>query len=260
VTQPVVTAQSVAWPTDRGFLYVADANVPQVRFRLETHDEIIVQPGYRAPFIFSGSLDGYLYAVHEITGAQQWKFSVGDPIVVAPAAIEDHVFVCSQAPRMHCISAEEGTELWRAAQVERFIAASPDRVYGMDRWSNLYILDRTNGEMLGRIDFRGSTVPLVNQETDRLYLASPTGLIQCLHESALTEPILYQPPPPPENLDAEGAAGAPSTQPGAAAPAQPDVAPPATDDPFAPAADAAPATDDPFATPDATSDDDPFNF
>lgn len=238
VTQPVVSDQSVFWPTDRGFLYVADANNPHMRFRLETQDEIIVPPGYRRPMIFVGSLDGYVYAVHEVSGIQQWKFSTGDPIVVPPAGIEDQVFACSQAPRMHCLSAEDGTELWRAAQVERFVAASPERVYGMDRWSNLYILERASGVLLGRISFRGSTVPLVNQETDRLYLATPTGLIQCLHETGLEEPIHYEPPPLPENLDEGETGGA-----GATAPETPpegaDATEPETEDPFAPA-------DDPF--------------
>lgn len=256
VTQPVTSERSVFWPTDRGHLYVADANSPAVRFRLETHDEIIAKPGYRRPMIYTGSLDGYIYAVHEMTGAQEWRFSVGNPIVVSPAAVEDHVFVCSQAPRMHCLSAEDGTELWNAPHVERFVAASPDRVYGMDRWSHLYILDRATGELLGRINFRNATVPLVNEETDRLYLATPTGLIQCLHESAIAEPIYYRPPPLPENLDA-----AAETQPDAAAAAPPDAAAaPATDDPFAGGTTQPPAEDDPFATPDDAADDDPFNF
>lgn len=248
VTQPVVTDQSVIWPTDRGYLYVATANDPQMRFRLETHDEITTKPGYRRPLIFVGSLDGYVYAVDENTGRQQWRFSTGDPIVVTPAGIEDHVFVCSQAPTMHCLSAEDGSELWQAPHVERFVAASPERVYGMDRWSNLYILDRASGTLLGRINFRGATVPLVNQETDRLYLASPTGLIQCLHETGLEEPIRYAPPPLPENLDAADAAAGAGT-PAATGEAQPETAEPATDGPFAT------PDDDPFAT----SDDDPFD-
>jgi outer membrane protein assembly factor BamB len=228
LTQPGVSDESIFWPTDRGFLYVAMAPKPQMRFRLETQDEIIATPGYRKPFIFVGSLDGYVYAVHETTGAQAWKHSVGDDVPVAPAAIEDHVFVCSQAPRMHCLSAADGEELWQAARVERFVAASPERVYGMDRWSNLYILDRASGAQRARISFRGSTMPLVNQQTDRLYLASPLGLVQCLHEIGIDEPIRYIAPPLPENLDEAAAPGAatldaatpeapPATQPDAGA-------------------------------------------
>jgi outer membrane protein assembly factor BamB len=257
VTQPVASDDSVFWPTDRGHLYVASAQNPQMRFRLETHDEIVAQPGYRKPIIFVGSLDGYVYAVDEISGVQQWKFSVGDPIAVSPAAIENHVFVCSQAPRIYCLSIEGGNELWRAANVDRFVAASPDRVYGMDPWSNLYILDRASGTQLGRIEFRGSTIPLVNQATDRLYLASPTGLVQCLHEIGIEEPIRYEPPPLPENLDEAGAEGTPGSADATAPtpPAQPPVPGGAADDPFGGAAD-----DNPFGADPATAEDaGPFN-
>jgi hypothetical protein len=248
LTQPGVSAESVFWPTDRGYLYVAMTGPsPQMRFRLETQDEIIATPGYRTPFIFVGGLDGYVYAVHEITGAQEWKQSLGDPIAVSPAAIEDHVFVCSQTPRMVCLAAKDGSELWRAGQVERFVAASPERVYGMDRWSNLYILDRASGALRGRISFHGSTMPLVNQETDRLFLASPLGLVQCLHEIGIDEPIRYIAPPLPENLDEKPAPGAeaPAGEAPAATPAEPGAA---EDDPFGvgPADDA--ANDDPFGS------------
>lgn len=238
ITQPGVSAESVFWPTDRGYLYVASADNPQMRYRLETQDEIVAAPGYRMPSIFVGSLDGYVYAVHETTGEQQWRHSVGEAIPVSPAAIENHAFVCSQAPRMHCLSTDDGEELWHADHVERFVAASPDRVYGMDRWSNLYILDRASGALLGRISFRGSTMPLVNQETDRLYLASPTGLVQCLHEIGLDEPIRYIAPPLPENLDEAATPDGKATD--TAAPAQTDT--PVPDDPFG----TGPGDDNPF--------------
>jgi hypothetical protein len=209
-----------------------------MRFRLETKDEIMAAPAYRRPYIFVGSLDGYVYAVHETTGAQEWRHSVGEAVSVSPAAIENQVFVCSQAPRMHCLSTDDGAEAWQADLIERFVAASPDRVYGMDRWSNLYILDRASGTLRGRISFHGSTMPLVNQETDRLYLASPLGLVQCLHEIGIEEPIRYVAPPLPENLDNAEAPGADAT--GAAPSDQADT----------------PAGDDPFGTVPA---DDPFN-
>jgi hypothetical protein len=96
-------------------------------------------------------------------------------------------------------------------------------------------------------------MPLVNQETDRLYLASPTGLVQCLHEIALEEPVRYVAPPLPDNLDAaapaEGEAPADATTPEVpATPPETEPQPPIDDDPFgtAPADDAADADEDPF--------------
>ena len=40
----------------------------------------------------------------------------------------------------------------------------------------------------------------INTETDRLFLATRTGLIQCLHESGLPEPIVHHARPNPAEL------------------------------------------------------------
>ena len=37
----------------------------------------------------------------------------------------------------------------------------------------------------------GSTIKLINSDTDRIYLGTETGLIQCLHEMELTEPLVH---------------------------------------------------------------------
>jgi hypothetical protein len=134
---------------------------------------------------------------------------------------------------MHCLSTENGEQLWQAGRVERFVAASPERVYGMDRWSNMYILDRATGALRARVSSRGSTMPLVNQQTDRLYLASPTGLVQCLHEIGIEEPIQYIAPPLPEKLD-EAATPEGATPEATAAPTAPPTEPEAVvgEDPF----------------------------
>jgi len=199
--QPGVSKESVFWATDRGYLYVASADDPQMRFRLETHAEIVSKPAFKEPLIFAGSRDGYVYAVDEISGVQQWKYSTGEAVSVSPAAIEDHLFVCSEAPRMHCLMAAAGTSVWSAAGIERFVAASPTRVYGVDRFQNVHILDRASGSEIGQLAARGADLPLVNQQTDRLYLVASTGLIQCLHETAIPQSIRYEAPPLPDRLD-----------------------------------------------------------
>ena len=69
MVQPVVSANSVAWPTDKGQLYVGMANDFGVRFRMEASDAITSSPAFLAPDkIFVTSLDGYIYCVERIAG------------------------------------------------------------------------------------------------------------------------------------------------------------------------------------------------
>ena len=44
LTQPVISEGNLAWTTDKGYFYVAQADPPLVRFRVEAHAEISARP------------------------------------------------------------------------------------------------------------------------------------------------------------------------------------------------------------------------
>ncbi len=188
---PTATRDSVAWPTARGFLYVSRGQDPGVRFRLESGGEINVPAAAVSPHFFTVTDDGFVYAVHEINGARRWQVSIGDPVLEPIAAIRNRLFVCSTAPHMHCLDTDKGETVWKAREIQRFVAASPDFVYGMGRLGDLRVLDAASGDEVGRLKPRGATLPVINLSSDRIFLASPTGLIQCLHEVDRPDPIYY---------------------------------------------------------------------
>lgn len=260
--RPRSSDDSVFWPTDKGLLYVSRAAPPEVRFRVEMKDEIASAPGYSKPYIYSASLDGYVVAVHELSGNQAWRFSTGDPIYKAPVAIKDEVFVCPDQGGMFCIDATTGKEKWWVPKASMFLAASPDRVYATDELARLFILDHKTGSRIATVPIPEMSLLFSNDQTDRLYLGSRTGVLQCLHDLGQDTPIEYiqrtgedQPAEPIEQEGLEAAA------PKEAAPAAGNPfggAAPADDDPFggaAPAPAPAPADDDPFGG----GGDDPFN-
>ena len=117
LVQPVVTADSLAWTTEQGYLYFLSLETPErlaVNFRLDTKDKIESRPGYWTPFLYSVSLDGYVYAVHEETGRIHWKFSTAEQISTAPIAVNGKVYVCIQSGGMYCLNGESGQEEWFA--------------------------------------------------------------------------------------------------------------------------------------------------
>jgi hypothetical protein len=278
LVQPLVTRETqgeefVAWPTDRGYLNIGRMGAGRadrfaVKYRLETDAGIAARPAYLPPdpniaddsgIIYGASRDGFVHAIRERDGQPLWRFSAGEPILQPVVVIDDRLYVATQLGGMYCLSAQTGSENWWTPQISQFVAASQQRVYAADKIGRIATLDAKTGARLDVIPAEHLPIRLLNTETDRLYLATRTGLIQCLHELEQSEPIRHgqarkkmakekpptaeqegigEPGPPPEPDAEEG------DQPGGGedpfAPGKPPLGPPgggndggADEDPFA---------------------------
>ena len=179
---PLVTPESIVWTTDAGYLYVGGSDKLGMRYRLETGAEIVAPPSYHQPFVFVASLEGEVFAMHEMSGSQRWKYSSGFPVTRAPAGVGDRVFVTSDEPALHCINATSGIGMWEAPHVKQFAAASKDRVYGVNDLGEFVVLNAATGATLAKIRADRPIHALVNDQTDRVYLVSEDGMVECLHE------------------------------------------------------------------------------
>src|SRR4051794_25344371 len=255
---PLITPESVVWTTDAGYLYVGNSNEPSMRFRLETGSDIVAQPGYRKPYVYLASMNGNLFAMNELTGSRLWKYSAGFPIMRAPAAVGDRVFVTSSEPALHCVDATSGNGIWESPHVVQFAAISKDHVYGVDDLEAFVVLNAANGATLARIASDQPIHTLVNDQTDRVYLVSDDGMVECLHEMSLKAPIRHLPkhvePHPKQKPGVSPKPSAPASKPAEKSnQAQPKVKPagpaaiPKSDQDTAPAKKgAAGAETDPF--------------
>ena len=270
MVQPLVTRQNadeefVAWPTDRGYLFVARINRKRetafsILYQLTTDAGIAARPSYLphnpdvvgdAGVIFIPSRDGFVHALNDKEGSAMWRFATGEPILERVAVLGKRVYVTTQPGGMYCLDSKTGADLWggEAPQVIQFIAASKDRIYTADRLGRMLVIDSETGARIDVIDISSHPIRLMNMQTDRIYLANETGLVQCLHEIEQVEPIDYLQPLEPVAPAAEEdkAAAQPAVQPAqpAVQPGQPaDTAPAKPEDPFG--SKKSPASDDPF--------------
>jgi outer membrane protein assembly factor BamB len=189
--QPTVTPLSITWPTSEGHLYISRANEPAVRFRLEMRDAIVAPPTYKAPIVFAASRSGYVYAMHELSGAIRWRFATGAPINERPVAIGDVLYVCPEHGGMYCLTLDIGKQLWWTPRATRFVAASENRVYALDESGSLLVLEGKTGAHLDRLPLPRTTLAVVNDQTDRIYLGSAAGLIQSFHEIGRRYPLVH---------------------------------------------------------------------
>lgn len=199
LSQPAVSALSVAWSTDEGYLYVANANGEGVRYHMRASGPVLASPSFAQPDrVYVTSLDGYLYCVQERRGNLLWRFSTGEPIHHPPVALGDLVLAITRSGKMYALDGSTAVERWVASGIQSYLVGSERRLYCQGQQGQLVVLDRETGERVGAIDARGCDLPIVNQQTDRVLLASKSGLVQCLHEADRPWPqVHYRLPPPP---------------------------------------------------------------
>lgn len=208
IFQPLVTPRSIAWTTDRGHMYVGHSDKSGIRFRLDTNDVIASSPAFLAPNqIVATSTDGFCYCVHELKGDLLWRFSTGQPITEAPVPIvvDDAVYVVTDENVMFKVNSKlrddrvhqsgdkilPGEHIWAKGGIYSFLGASDERVYCVGAAGRLTILDAKTGGRIGVLPFEGLDLKLRNIQTDRMFVGSKTGLIQCLHEAGNRYPIIH---------------------------------------------------------------------
>lgn len=190
--EPTVTGEVVSWPSDRGFLYVSQANQPRVLYRVETGGEIVAPPAELEPYLYVTSRDGYIYCVNELSGTEAWKWSTGYPIIAKPAAVAATTYVASEEPALHALHYKTGQLKWMAPGLKQFVAEGKTNVYGLDRLNRLVIVEKETGGILGSLWAGEDSQALVNDQSDRIFLVSRSGLVQCFHESQSPEPTYYR--------------------------------------------------------------------
>ena len=214
LVNPTATSHGVVWSSDEGNLYLAQTSKPVVRYRVETPTEFLAPAAYRGDMIYVISVLGDMYAVDEQNGSRRWKYATGYPTDRAPAVVGDLVFVTSEQPALHCVDADKGFGHWEAEGVAQFAAASDKYVYGVDPYENIIVLDIATGNRVGSIPTGGSCTALVNQQTDRLYLLSDTGSVQCMHEVGRSEPLYHESKPAAAVEEPKPASGGPESSEG----------------------------------------------
>jgi outer membrane protein assembly factor BamB len=192
VLPPVVSSSSVAWTTEAGNLYVALAHAPGLRFRMKATDALNSSAAFLAPDkVFINSIDGYIYCIGESKGNILWRFSTGEPIAHTPITLGNSVYTISERGNLFAIDVETASERWVAGGIADYLAGNDKRLYCLDVRGNLAILDTATGTRVGSVPSVPADMPFLNSQTDRIFLVSSTGLLQCLHEVNRPWPVVH---------------------------------------------------------------------
>ncbi len=192
VDAPVTRGRkSVAWATNKGYVYISRLNQLNVIGRFETGKSITAPITYWPPLFYVASQDGYVYALDEVKGTAMWKFSLGEVIREQAIAAGDSVYAIPETGGLLALTANTGLEKWFVPLIEKLLAVSPRRLYAVDAQQRLAVLDKASGAPVTTMRLDGLNFFFSNLENDRIYLGTDTGLIQCLHEMDLKHPAVH---------------------------------------------------------------------
>ena len=220
-SQPLLSRELV-FVVSPGGSAVAVPKVPQEDtpigevYRFATTSTLDAPPGQFLDVAYIGTNDYNLFALNISTGRLDWRFPTGGAVSRRPVALQTDVYVTSEGNGMARLDRATGEALWRVPRgtqvlgaracgvagpgpagiqvlesnpdADRFLAANPKFVYAADRSGRLLVLDRARGHKLSGYDTHFFHVPVINEVTDRIYLAANSGLIVCLHDKDYATP------------------------------------------------------------------------
>ncbi len=223
---PVLYRNLLAAADVNGIFFILDKATHQKRFSVAIGSELAAPLGQHGPVAYVAARNFDLFAL-DIQAAQVlWRFTSDRPIRRKPIATDEEVYLAPEHGGLFRIDRLTGKDVWRNLNVQQFLAENKAFVYALDLNGRLVLLDRAQGNLLASFDAHDFVIPVVNDVTDRLYLAANDGLIVCLHDRGYPRP--WHPKTMTEEkvpAPAAPAAKAPATIPPPAKPAQPKANP-----------------------------------
>ncbi len=198
--RPVITEQNVVWTNEGGDVNIAPISGRRtVSFRLNASAPIVSAATAGLGLIYSASVDGFVYGIDEQVGKLDWNVSTGAGVTQSPVLHGGHLYVVTDADKLFRLDAKEGlfSDRWQdpLSGIKKIVGFGKQTIYCLDSGGGLVGVDRETKAVTKRIASSNIELVLTNDITDRLFLATETGFVQCLHETASLQPKL---------LDAEG--------------------------------------------------------
>ncbi len=176
------TGRLVNFASRDGSLYAVSALERDLNWQFETNAPITAPLAATSDSLILASEDYFVYCLNRDNGLVRWEFASGFPIRKAPIIIEQDLYIMPDRGGLFNLALRTGEEKWERPGITDVLGATKSRLFGSDVTGNIVLLQRSTGRPLGTLPLRPFSVRLQNDRTDRLYLATPSGLIVCLRE------------------------------------------------------------------------------
>lgn len=194
--RPLVVGSRVAWTTDSGQLNLATpAASKAVSFRLKAHASMASAPTGNGSMIYAASVDGFVYCVDQDHGRLVWEVTTGASISQSPVPVGENLYVVSEADQLFKIDAMTGqfSENWETPinGIVKFLGATKESVFALDKRNTLLVIDINNAKTISAVSVGKIDNVLTNYSTDRIYISTASGLIECVREASSENPVYH---------------------------------------------------------------------
>jgi outer membrane protein assembly factor BamB len=188
-------SSKTAWGTSKGYVYVMELQgKPSVQFFLKTDGivsgRIAAASGNR---FFFGSETGQVYGIRATrTGEVLWIQPFAEPFYNRPLVFEEQVLIRSTYGNLFSLSVTDGLQTWKTSvpNIGDLLGVLEDRLYATTMSGGLVVLDVKTGQKIATFNNIRPEYFIVNTLTDRLYLVSNGGDVQCIKTETADLPTL----------------------------------------------------------------------
>jgi outer membrane protein assembly factor BamB len=196
---PILTDELLVLASNDGSFFVTSKHYRHVPYEFKTNKGLAAPLGHYAlknddgqieDFVYVAAQDNNLYSVDVNRGQLVWRFTGAAPIRQQPAVTDEDVYMVAENSGLYRIKRVTGQLVWRNTKADRFLSINKKFVYATDRSGRLLVLDRERGVERGSYDTSGFKVPVLNERTDRIFLANDNGLLICLYDRDYPTPLV----------------------------------------------------------------------
>ncbi|MFT4556646.1 MAG: PQQ-binding-like beta-propeller repeat protein [Planctomycetales bacterium] len=181
-TQAISNELTLNFASRDNSLYALNASDRKLQWQFETDQPVSAPLGHSPGFVYLASEDFNVFCIKQDTGSVRWQFVAGLPIRREVRIIDNNCYVFPHLGGVFCISKITGERRWKKPYMEDFIGATKNLVFLTDNQGQISILASSDGAPIGSLPLKDFSIRYGNELTDRLYIATESGLIVCLRE------------------------------------------------------------------------------
>jgi outer membrane protein assembly factor BamB len=188
----------ITFASDTNTLYSVNSEDGSLVFQMEMPAAITAQPVRSGNRLFIATADQRLYCLNAQRGTTNWIFVARANIPYAPILIGNYCHISPNDGSLHCVDIETGAVLWVQEGAERVLARTESYLVSQDRLGNVLLLETDNEQgtsrIAARLPMRHFSIRTENELTDRIYMATPSGMVMCLTEKGGKYPTFFRNP------------------------------------------------------------------
>lgn len=177
--------------TQTGRLYAADPLTKVAKWQEfpQTRGFVSAPLAVDPTGVYVAARDRSLWCFNRVSGELEWETRLSAPLYDAPVLMAGRAYQFSPVDGLVSIDVRGQTQeqrvLWNLTEGYQLASADDEHLYVLSRYSQLLVVDPTDGQVRHRIPAPGFTIATTNVEQPAIYLAGRDGRVFCARKQGV---------------------------------------------------------------------------